>query len=250
MPWLDFEEHLNFYRMQGTMFMERVGLFNSADLGLTFNTLLGGKIDENYQKSVNKDYPGRYGSFSLGLYNGGGYSASEKNQTKAFETRLTIRPLPDVLQGLQASYFGIFGTSNQTTQEDISSNDTTGEDDINAWQTNALMLSFEHQYVTLSAQYVMGSGNQIGDWADSVDYSGYSFFAEGKLSKHWRAIARYDVFDPNTDTDDDGYNRAIVGLGYDFGKQNLLLMDYDVKSYQDSSKDPDPRFSITMQINY
>jgi hypothetical protein len=250
MPWLDFEEHLNFYRMQGTMFMERVGIFNSADMGFTFNALLGGKISDEYQKSVNKNYPGKYGSFSFGIYNGGGYHASEKNQTKFVETRLTIRPLPEVAPGLQASYFGVFGKGNLTTQEDLSSGDVTGEDDIYDWNTNALLLSYESKMLVLTGQTVMGQGNQKGDWSDDANYSGYSAFAEGKLTKNWRAIARYDIFDPDTDIDDDGYNRMIIGGGYDFGGKNILLVDYEVKSYQDSAKDTDSRFSVTIQVNY
>jgi len=73
MPWLDFEEHINFYRLQDKMFVERNGNFNSADFGATFGALLGGEIDKEYQKTVNKKYPGRYGSFAVGVYNGGGY---------------------------------------------------------------------------------------------------------------------------------------------------------------------------------
>lgn len=250
MPWLDFEEHMNFYRMQGTMFMERSGLFNSADMGLTYNALLGGKMDDEYQKSVSKYYPGRYGSFALGIYNGGGYHASEKNQTKMVETRITIRPVPDAAPGLQISYFGTFGKGNGTTTEDVSTGDIIGEDDVNDWGTNALMLSYQAPSYTLIGQTVMGSGSQNGSLADNVDYSGYSVFGEYKFMKSWRVIGRYDIFDPNTDTDDDGYNRMIIGAGYDFGGQNILLVDYDVKSYQASGVDSDPKFSVTMQINY
>jgi len=62
------------------------------------------------------DYPGRYGSFSLGIYNGGGYHAKEKNQNKVLEGRLTLRPLPAALPGLQLSYFGLVGKGNQAAE--------------------------------------------------------------------------------------------------------------------------------------
>jgi hypothetical protein len=42
----------------------------------------------------------------------------------------------------------------------------------------------------------------------------------------------------------------IIGGGYDFGGKNILLVDYEVKSYQDSAKDTDSRFSVTIQVNY
>jgi hypothetical protein len=117
-PWLDFEEHINNYRMQDTMFMERNGLFNSADAGVTVMGLLGGTVSESYQKSVSKEYPGRWGSFALGVYNGGGYHASEANTNKVLEGRLTIRPLPDVAPGLQLSYFGVNGKGNTAQEPD------------------------------------------------------------------------------------------------------------------------------------
>lgn len=82
-PWLDFEEHINYYRMQDTMFMERVGIFNSGDFGLTVLGYFAGRMDEEYQKTVNKKYPGRYGSFAFGVYNGGGYHATEAIRTKS-----------------------------------------------------------------------------------------------------------------------------------------------------------------------
>src|SRR4030042_3536680 len=56
MPWLDYEEHLNFYRCQDTMFLERNDTFNSADIGINLVSLLGGTMPEEYQKKVNNEY--------------------------------------------------------------------------------------------------------------------------------------------------------------------------------------------------
>jgi len=103
MPWLDYEENLNWYRCQDTMFVERNNLFNSADVGINFVSLFGGLMSEEYQDKVNNAYPGRYGSMALAVMNGGGYTAAEKNQNKVLEGRLTIRPLPDIIPGLQFS---------------------------------------------------------------------------------------------------------------------------------------------------
>lgn len=115
MPWLDYEEHVNWYRCQDTIFIERNSTFNSADFGLTFVSLLGGEMSEEYQRKVNNKYPSRYGSMAFGVYNGGGYHASEKNENKVLEGRLTVRvrPLPDIIPGFQLSYFGITGKGNK-----------------------------------------------------------------------------------------------------------------------------------------
>ena len=234
MPWLDFEEHINFYRCQDTMFVERNKTFNSADFGLTFVSLLGGEMNDEYKKNVNSNYPGRYGSMSLGIYNGGGYHASEKNENKAIEGRLTIRPLPDIVPGLQLSYFGITGKGNKDTDPD--------------WNVNLGMLSYEHQYVSLTGQYFSGKGNQAGD--DENDRDGYSVFGEIKPMKQFSVFGRYDKFDPNTDADDDDNSRYIVGAAYHLDKlhKNMIVLDYDTVKYEDSAKKDDKRIQLTLQV--
>jgi hypothetical protein len=234
MPWLDYEEHVNWYRCQDTMFIERNGTFNSADFGLTFVSLLGGEMSDDYKKNVNGNYAGRYGSMSFGIYNGGGYHASEKNDNKALEGRLTVRPLPDIVPGLQLSYFGITGKGNKDTDPD--------------WTTNLGFVSFEHEYVVLTGQYYWGKGNQKGD--DENEKDGYSIFAEVKPHKKFAIIGRYDRFDPNTDADDDENSRYIVGLAYHLDKphKNMIVLDYDTVNYENSSKDDDKRVQVTLQV--
>jgi hypothetical protein len=236
MPWLDFEEHVNWYRCQDTMFMERNGLYNSADIGITFTSLFGGEMPKEYQEKVNSHYAGRYGSMSAGVYNGGGYHASEKNQNKALEGRLTIRPLPDVIPGLQFSYFGVTGKGNKDTDPD--------------WTVNNGFVSFEHEYVALTGQYYWGKGNQKGD--DENDRDGYSVFAELKPHKKFSIIGRYDFFDPNTDSDTDKENkRYIVGAAYHIDKQhkNMVLLDYDHVDYDNKSGiSDDKRIQLTLQV--
>ncbi len=234
MPWLDYEEHVNWYRCQDTMFMERNGLFNSADLGVTFVSLLGGEMPKEYQENVSSYYPGRYGSMSFGIYNGGGYHASEKNQNKPIEARLTIRPLPDIIPGLQLSYFGIWGKGNKDTKPD--------------WTVNDGFVSFEHEYLVLTGQYYWGKGNQKGD--DENDKDGYSFYTEIKPHKKFSIIGRYDKFDPNDDKGDDENSRYIIGAAYHIDKQhkNMVILDYDHVDYEQKGKTDDKRIQLTLQV--
>jgi len=236
MPWLDYEENLNWYRCQDTMFIERNGIFNSADIGINFVTLFGGLMNEEYQNRVNNAYPGRYGSMSLAVMNGGGYTAAEKNQNKVLEGRLTIRPLPDIIPGLQLSYFGITGKGNKDTNPD--------------WTVNDGFVSFEHEYVVLTGQYYWGKGNQKGD--DEFDKKGYSFFAELKPHKKFSIIGRYDYFDPNDDKKDDENTRYIAGIAYHIDKQhkNTVLLDYDHVNYKQANKTDDKRLQLTLQVAF
>ncbi|MBM4137067.1 MAG: hypothetical protein FJ241_09610 [Nitrospira sp.] len=240
MPWLDYEEHVNFYRCQDTMFLERNDTFNSADIGLTFVSLFGGTLDEDYQKKVSHYYPGRYGSMSLGVYNGGGYHSAEKNMNKTLEGRLTVRPLPDIIPGLQLSYFRIFGKGNTKEMPD--------------WKVNLGFVSFEHEYVVLTGQYYKGEGNQKGDAIDAkdnaLDRDGYSFFAEVKPDKKFSVIGRYDFFDPDDATKDDENTRYIVGAAYHIDKQhkNMVVLDYDTVDYKKSGVKDDKRVQLTLQV--
>jgi hypothetical protein len=234
MPWLDYEEHVNFYRCQDTMFIERNKTFNSADFGLTFVSLLGGEMDKEYQDKGNKYYPGRYGSMAFGVYNGGGYHASEENENKVFEGRLTVRPLPDIIPGLQFSYFGITGKGNKEEEPD--------------YTVNLGFASFEHQYVTVTGQYYWGTGNYKGD--NENDRDGYSIFAEVKPMKQLSVIGRYDSFDPNDDADDDEKTRYILGVAYHLDKphKNMVVLDYDTVQYEDDTKEDDKRVQLTLQV--
>ncbi|MEW6336611.1 MAG: hypothetical protein AB1625_04335 [Acidobacteriota bacterium] len=240
MPWLDFEEHINNYRLQDTMFMERNGLFNSADVGVTFMGLLGGTVSDEYQTSVSKDYPGKWGSFAFGVYNGGGYHASEANTDKVIEGRLTVRPLPEIVPGLQISYFGVRGKGNTAAEPD--------------WTLDAAMLSFEHRHFVLTGTLADGEGNQKGDAVDAsgtaLRRDGWSVFAEVKLGPKWGLIGRYDAWDPNTQVDNDGNERTVAGVVYHLGKGNDVLLDYDTVSHERAGKPDDSRVQLTLQVKF
>src|SRR3972149_9880635 len=49
-PYLEFLEGTNIYRMQGTMFQERFGNFNSADVGVGLLGNVGGKLSKEQQE--------------------------------------------------------------------------------------------------------------------------------------------------------------------------------------------------------
>jgi hypothetical protein len=225
------------------MFIERNGIFNSADIGLTFSSLLGGYVNEDYQKNVNNAYAGRYGSVQAGIYDGGGYAASEKNRNKVFEGRLTVRPLPDIIPGLQFTYFGTTGKGNTDKKP--------------AWTTNIAFGSYESEPVVLTGQYYKGKGQQNG--ANEIKKDGYSFFTELKLYNMFKnpinkfsVIGRYDHFDPNTDNQDDENSRYIAGVAYYLDKphKNMVLLDYDTVNYKQAGKSDDKRVQLTLQVAF
>jgi hypothetical protein len=230
MPWLDFEEHVNPYRCQGTMPMERAGTFNSADAGVSLRGYFGETIEDAAEKTGNSHYAGRYGSWHLGIYNGGGYHASEANENKVAEGRITIRPLPDIIPGLQFSYLGIFGKGNVAPQSSIPD-----------YQVNLGMVSYEHPQVVATAQVFMTEGNAKGTWVtpegDALKTLGYSAFGNVKLpgmENRLSAFGRVDYFDSDADdvySDQTTYTMVIGGVAFSVHKGNLVMLVFETTDY-------------------
>jgi hypothetical protein len=250
-PWLDWDEAVNRYRMQDEMFLERNGILNSADDGILVGSNLGGLMSEEYRKNVDGAYAGRYGSWQLGIYNGNGYHAAEKNQNKALEARLSLRPLPDAVPGLQFTVFGVNGKGNVASVPGKS---------LPEWTVFDGMVSYETAHFTGQAEYFSGKGNQ-GGTALNADGSarkqkGYSLFANVRLGEgaRWGVIGRYDHFDPNPDRAanvlDDVTKMSIVGVSYAFSGPNVCLLDYQVKKHTDPGIPDEKRVQLTLQVKF
>jgi hypothetical protein len=239
-PWIDFEEKVDRYRMQDTLFLERVGIMSSADLGIMAAGLLGGLMPEEYRKSVSGGYPGRWGSFAVGIYNGGGYAASEQNTDKVVEARLSVRPLPDVVPGLQVSVFGVHGKGNSAAGPQ--------------WTTRMASLTYESRRLNAVASYLRGRGNAKGDAVDgsgrALERDGWSGFVEGKLSPRWSVIARREEFRPDTHRSGVGTARTIAGVACHLGGGNDVLLDRDEVSYRGTAAPKDTRTQLTLQLKF
>ncbi len=255
-PYLDFEETMNGFRVQDPMAVDRFGIISSADSGIMFGANFGPPLPKTYQNEVTKAYPGKWGSFAIGIYNGGGYSSKEKNTNKVLMGRFTFRPLPAYLPGFQFTYLGGTGKGNNEptnySEEGIFYNERIYPD----FDINLFMLSYEHQWFTLYGLYYEATGTMSGknyyvpsDYvAGKVDYSdifkgydqkGYSFYGNVKLgaAKKWNLWVRYDYYDPDTkgilDLQDkeDIQKRTIYGIAYKLYKDNLILLDYERLSH-------------------
>jgi len=243
MPWLDFEEHINLFRMQGTMFMERNSIFNSADLGVMFGANLGSELSEDYRNNVNSHYAGRWGSFQVGIFNGAGYHGEANNNTMALEGRLTLRPLPDVAPGLQFSAFGLTGKGNTADAPD--------------WNVLNGMLSYESEYFNATAQYYTGTGNQNGSavsaTGSSLDQNGYSLFGEVRMPerKQYSVFSRYERFDTDANSaTTDVRKRFIVGVAWQFFKGNYWVVNYDRLQHSLVGVPTEHSIEVTLQMSY
>ncbi|MEK6591435.1 MAG: hypothetical protein AABZ11_12245 [Nitrospinota bacterium] len=237
-PLLDFQEHINIYRMQGTMFQERFKSFNSADMGIGILGNFGGKLSKELQEEVgyHTSYSGRYGGYHIGMYNGGGYHATEENQNKVIEGRITLRLLPDTIPGLQLSYFGISGKGNKSTDPE--------------WTSNTGFVSYQNRHLALTGEYVQSKGQQDG--SDEKSKGGYSLFGDFKIPMHDRlaVTARYDVWDPDNDSANNTQNLFIGGISYKIYSSNYLLVVYEQLHYENLGYKDDKKVQVVFQVSF
>ncbi len=236
-PWVDFDSKINLYRLQDEMFTDRNDIINSADLGVSWVGLFGKELDEDYQKKVSSAYPGRYGSFAIGVFNGGGYSALEKNRNKTIETRITLRPLPDHVPGLQISHAFAYGLANVP--------------DVKApFLLNIIALSSQSRYHTLHAQYYTGLGSNQDHFVseDGNSYKNYGFSVLGELKTPklpFTIFSRYDYLSSEA-WENKAETVLSAGVAYLFAKSKLAAY-YERNTYVDKVENI---FELVLEIKF
>ncbi len=217
-PWLDYEQRINTYRIEGDMPMGRNKLITSSDFGVTFGGNIGPKMDSKFLKEVNGAMKGKYLSYALGIHNGGGYSTTEQNTNKVFSGLLSFRPFANSIPQLQLSTSVNFGKGN--TEHNPNYRQFIG---FAAWAGRNL---------TLTAQYHKGKGNHRGNYVrrnnlgESLNNEGYSFFGEYKFgTSPWAIWGRHDYFSLQRESEDEITRRYMAGIAYRVNRNIRLVLD-------------------------
>jgi len=206
-PWIDWEETLWDYRMQGAIAVDRNGYMTSADFGAGID----GKGKDDV---VN-------GQFTV--VNGEGYSGGTGDKRKDVQGRLSVRLLKtddnSRVGGLRVSgYFGV--------------GKVTGGGDRNRYLG---MVSYKSKMVTLAAEYVSTKDTVSPVTGGGSNATGQviSVFGTLKLPKSGVGlIARVDIVDPNTDTPTNKQTRYIGGISYQVSPNLRVLADVDHLDYE------------------
>jgi hypothetical protein len=223
-PYLDFMEGIYRYRFQGTMFPEREGFITSSDFGL----------------AGHYNFPGNYGDVHAGYYNGDGYSKADANNQKAFQARLSLRPLPlgGALKGLRVHAF-----------YDADKYVKNGPRD-----RFVATATFEHaKYLNAGFDYLK-TKDRTSITAPEVRSEGWAVWATPKLlaaaesKPGLEALLRYDSLKPNEKVDA-WRHRLIVGIAYWFpmlrGPSACVLLDMDRATFDTALNRPtDRRYSL------
>lgn len=192
-PYIDFEETLWDYRMQGTIAVDRNGAMTSADIGFG--------VDGRWNnEQVNAQFA---------IVNGEGYSGGIDDFRKDLEARVSYRIQPtndnSRVGGLRLTgYVGI--------------GKATGGADRNRYLG---MLSYKTQRYTLAGEYVSVKNAATGSIISA--FGVYRLSPPSKIA----VIARVDVFDPDNNVANDGNTRIIAGASYQLSPNVRLLADLD-----------------------
>lgn len=212
-PWLDWEEALWDYRMQGGMAMERGGYLTSADFGA----------------GIDGKWAGDKVNLQLTVVNGEGYSKGTGDQRKDVQGRVSVRLRgtndSSRVGGLRVTGYAQYGKP------------TTG----GARQRYIGMVSYRSKSVTLAGAYALTEDSvTAGALLDGQVASGFGVvhFAGSQAA----IIARVDYTKPNKSLAStvSGYSstRYIVGLSYQLTPNLRLLGDVDYLSYRNGAPSP------------
>jgi hypothetical protein len=210
-PFIDWEENLWDYRMQGTMALERAGYMSSSDFGAG--------VDGNW--GFDKV------SMQVGVYNGENYNKAPGDQRKDLMGRLSVRVLgtdqPGRTGGLRLTGYGQIGkpTSGGKRQRYIG------------------MLSYRSKVVTLAAEYAATKDTVTSPASGLKKGRVISAFGVLRVPKSKvQIIGRFDSTDPNTDVDNDRTSRIIAGVAYQLSDNLRILGDFDHLTYQGGTTTP------------
>jgi len=221
-PWVGYADKILGIRYASKSFPDRVKKISSTDVGL----------------SVLCNIPKGYGDIHVSVVNGEGYHKAEPNKYKDFMGRVSISPLPndDMLKGLKLhGYYGL-----GVPDEDLVRNRLVGA------------LSYQGKALKVLGEYL---GTWDGDSDDSTTGAGFGGSVLCNLGAlmgkgNHGVFGKVEQFDPDTDTDDDGHLRILVGVYCEAAKGLTFALDYEAKSYQAEGKDTDGMIALHTQVKF
>jgi len=198
-PYVDFEETLWDYRMQGPIAVDRNGYLTSADIGFG--------VDGRWN---NDQVNGQ-----IAIVNGEGYSGGTGDFRKDLEARLSVRlqPTNDVARvgGLRVTGYAGIGKATGTGN------------DRNRYLG---LLSYKTQQYTLAGEFV--STKTAAITGSIISAFGVYHFTNSKAA----VIARVDIVDPDRNVGNNKNTRIIAGASYQLSPNVRLLADLDRLSFE------------------
>lgn len=206
-PWVDWEEHLWDYRMQGQQAIERAGYLSSSDFGAG--------VDGNWgYDRVN---------MQVGIYNGENYNKAPGDKGKDLMARVSVKLMKTDEGGrdggLRVTGYGQTGRP-------------TGGGKRERWIG---ALSYRSKMLTLATIFAATKDTALTAPVTPLR-KGRVISTFGVLrvppSYKFQIIGRLDSTDPSTSTNNDRQTRIIAGVAYQVSGNLRVLGDIDHVSYQ------------------
>ncbi len=203
---------------------------------------------------VSGKIPNGFGSYALAVYNGEGYKkvGSNINKDMNYVANLRVTPINGVTLG--GSY--MFKSKYDSQIEDETARgDMVDNPDREEYNLIAGVGKFAYGPVSLLAQYLnkVKCKPNMDDY-DDITTTVMSFMPVFKVNNKIDIVGRYDMYDPDTDTDDDGYNAIVAGINYHIMRDAknapklFIQTNYQLKQYE--AEDSDDESELMVQLRW
>lgn len=208
-PWIDWEEAMWDYRMQGPVAVDRNHYLTSSDFGAG--------VDGN----INNEMV----DFQASVTDGTGYGATPGDQHKAYAARASLR-LIGTDDGSRVGGLRLTGYAQAGAPKGGGTR-----------QRFMGMVSYRAKSVLLAAEYAATTDSVTGQAATgNVKGTVFSAYGFARLAASGVAlIARVDLVDPNTNVSGDKTTDIIGGISYQLSPNIRLLADVDNLSFESVS---------------
>jgi hypothetical protein len=186
-------------------------------------------------------FPQGLGTYNLAVYNGEGYKKTGSGLNKDLNFAANLRFTPIVGVTLGGSYM-------KKTVKDSEIEDEAGEmidnPDREEYDLMAGILKLAYGPVKIYSQYLMKTKSMPNlDGVDDINSSVISIMPEFKVNNKFDIVGRFDMYDRDTDQDDDAENTIIAGFNYHIMKDAknspklFVQTNYEITSFEDEDKD-------------
>ncbi len=187
-------------------------------------------------------------SYNLGIYNGEGYKKNGGNVNTEYAYLANVRIKPVDMLELGAS-FSMNSKNNP--------NDDMGEEnpDHQAITSFAGMGKINMKGLTLLGQF-LGKNVELDNVDDSDAVSSQVISVLGMYDLkdvtgvNMELVGRYDMYDPDTDTDDDGKNLMLFGANYYLQKNVQVQANYQITSHEDEEDEDISQLMLQLRWSF
>lgn len=211
-PFVDDSSKFTGLRYISKSLADRNKLMSTSDLGVH---VMGKHLDGSL-------------SWQLSAMNGEGYGSPEDSKGKAIQARVT--------------YDAVKSADGMDLPISVFIRQEVGEEEDQGAMLYGGALGFGLSYGRLWAEFI---GKSLGD----VNTQAMSVTVQPRVGDLFALLIRYDLFDPNTDVDDDGSTTLIAGVEKSFAKKVSAALTFE-QSKAEAQDDPSQGVFVRVQAGF